>query len=132
MGIRCNFCNEQCIKNGFQANGNQHYTCCVCKRRQQSSYRYNVYKWNLNKEIIQFTREGLGIRSTAGVLRISTTTLLKRIISISRNIHQAIISKGKVYEVDEMCTYAIGFKSKRAYKMNCTLFKNLTIRNMNP
>ena len=105
MGIRCNFCNEQCIKNGFQANGNQRYKCCVCKRRQQSSYKYNAYKGNLNKEIIQFTKEGLGIRSTARVLRISTTTLLKRIISIARNIHQPIISKGNVYEVDEMCTY---------------------------
>jgi len=30
---------------------------------------------------------------------------LKRIISIARNIAKPIISKGKIYEVDELCTY---------------------------
>lgn len=38
-------------------------------------------------------------------MKISTTTLLKRIVSIARNIHQPIIGNGKTYEVDEMCTY---------------------------
>ena len=50
--------------------------------------------------IIQLTKEGLGIRSTARVLGISTTTLLKRIIAIANSIPQPIISKGKTYEVD--------------------------------
>ncbi|PWJ89271.1 hypothetical protein BC749_12418 [Flavobacterium araucananum] len=30
---------------------------------------------------MQLTKEGLGIRSTARILKISTTTLLKRIVS---------------------------------------------------
>jgi insertion element IS1 protein InsB len=59
-----------------------------------------------------FTKEGLGIRSTARLLRISTTTLLKRIVSIAKNIHHPVISKGKTYEVDEMCTY---LKHKRNF-----------------
>lgn len=105
MEIKCNFCNGDCIKNGFQSNGNQRYKCCVCKKRQQSKYKYKAYRRILNKEIVSFTKEGLGIRSTARVLKISTTTLLKRIISIARNIPHPIISKGKTYEVDEMCTY---------------------------
>lgn len=42
-------------------------------------------------------------------MKISTTTLLKRIITIVKNINRPIISKGKTYEVDEMCTY-IGHK----------------------
>lgn len=74
-------------------------------RRQQSNYKYNACKRNLNQKIIQFTKEGLGIRSTARVLKISTTTLLKRIITIAKSIRQPIIHKGKTYEVDEMCTY---------------------------
>ncbi|MBC5834518.1 IS1 family transposase [Flavobacterium sp. F372] len=105
MEIRCNYCNEKCIKNGFQSNGNQRYKCSFCRKRQQSNYTYNAYKHSINQEIIQFTKEGLGIRSTARILKISTTTLLKRIITIATNIHQPIISKGKTYEVDEMCTY---------------------------
>ncbi|MFW0739972.1 IS1 family transposase [Flavobacterium sp. T12S277] len=105
MKIKCSFCNGKCIKNGFQSNGNQRYKCCVCQKRQQSDYGYNAYKSNINQNIILFTKEGLGIRSTARILKISTTTLLKRIVSIARSISKPIISKGKTYEVDELCTY---------------------------
>jgi IS1 family transposase/transposase-like protein len=105
MKIKCNFCNGKCIKNGLQSNGNQRYKCCVCKKRQQIEYSYNAYKKDINQEIVLFTREGLGIRSTARILKISATTLLKRIVSIARNITKPIISKGKTYEVDELCTY---------------------------
>ena len=59
-----------------------------------------------------FTKEGLGVRSTARILKISTTTLLKRIVAIAKSINQPIISKGKTYEVDEMCTY---IKHKRNF-----------------
>ncbi|GGF10474.1 hypothetical protein GCM10011518_19580 [Flavobacterium limi] len=48
-----------------------------------------------------FTKEGLGIRSTARILKISATTLLKRIVSIARSISKPIISRGKIYEVDD-------------------------------
>ncbi|OHT43949.1 IS1 family transposase [Flavobacterium tructae] len=105
MKIKCSFCNGKCIKNGFQSNGNQRYKCCVCQKRQQSEYGYNAYKSNINQNIILFTKEGLGIRSIARILKISTTTLLKRIVSIARSISKPIISKGKTYEVDELCTY---------------------------
>ena len=47
----------------------------------------------------------MGIRSTARVLQISTTTLLKRITAIAQNIPQPVISKGKTYEVDEIRTF---------------------------
>jgi insertion element IS1 protein InsB len=64
-----------------------------------------AYKGDINQNIIQLTKEGLGIRSTARILKISMTTLLKRIVFIARNITKPIISKGKTYEVDELCTY---------------------------
>ncbi|MCP2025418.1 IS1 family transposase [Flavobacterium sp. HSC-32F16] len=105
MIIQCNFCNGKCVKNGFQSNGNQRYKCCVCQKRQQIDYIYNAYKRVTNENIIQLTKEGLGIRSTARILKISATTLLKRIISIARNIAKPINSRGKTYEVDELCTY---------------------------
>jgi insertion element IS1 protein InsB len=68
-------------------------------------YLYNAYKSDTNENIVLFTKEGLGIRSTARILRISTTTLLKRIITIAQNIKQPIIVMGKTYEVDEMRSY---------------------------
>ncbi|WP_408074297.1 IS1 family transposase [Flavobacterium rhizophilum] len=103
--MECNFCNGKCIKNGFQINGSQRYKCTICRKGQQNKYNYNACKPSTNKNIIIFTKEGLGIRSTARILKISTTTVLKRIVSIARNIHQPVISRGKIYEVDEMCTY---------------------------
>lgn len=97
------------IKYGKTKSGNQRYICKVCKKTRVENYAYQAYKPDINKNIIEFTKEGLGIRSTARLLQISTTTLLKRIVTIARSIHQPVISKGKTYEVDEMCTY-IGHK----------------------
>ena len=52
----------------------------------------------------------MGIRSTARILKISTTTLLKRIITIADNILQPKISFSQSYELDEM-RFFIGNKS---------------------
>lgn len=109
MEIKCKFCTEKCVKNGFQNNGCQRYKCSKCKKKQQNHYKYNAYKPDTNYNIVVFTKEGLVIRNTARILKISTTTLLKRILIIAQNIPSPIISKGKIYEVDEMCT-CVGYK----------------------
>jgi len=93
------------IKYGKTKSDNQRYICKLCKKTKVESYSYQAYKDDINESIIQFTKEGLGIRSTARILKISTTTLLKRIISISRSITKPVISKDKTYEVDELYTY---------------------------
>jgi IS1 family transposase/transposase-like protein len=104
--INCPKCKEkEIVKNGTTKNKKQQYHCKSCGKRFIENYTYHAYFSNLNQQIILFTKEGLGIRSTARILKISTTTVLKRIVSIAKNIHQPIISKGKTYEVDEMCTY---------------------------
>ena len=93
------------IKYGKTKAGNQRYICRVCGKTRVKNYAYQAYRVDTNHNIILFTKEGLGIRSTARILKISTTTLLKRIILIARNIVKPIISRGKTYEVDELCTY---------------------------
>ena len=93
------------VKNGKTKSGNQRYICKICHKTKVATYIYKAWNQDVNQKIILFTKEGLGIRSTARLLKISTTTLLKRIITIAKDIHQPIISKGKTYEVDEMCTY---------------------------
>ncbi|MEI6752538.1 MAG: IS1 family transposase [Paludibacter sp.] len=98
------------IKSGKTTNGKQRYCCKECSKRFIINYSYNAYSSDTNRQIILFTKEGLGIRSTARVLRISVTTLLKRIISIATDIQQPTITKGRIYEVDEMRTF-IGKKS---------------------
>ena len=105
-GTNCPRCREKKVsKNGTTKNKKQQYYCKSCGKRFIENYTYMAYKSDVDKNIIQFTKEGLGIRSTSRILKISTTTLLKRIVSIAKTINQPIISKGKIYEVDEMFTY---------------------------
>ncbi|MFA7448889.1 MAG: IS1 family transposase [Weeksellaceae bacterium] len=102
---------KEWVKNGFTKNRKQQYHCKPCNKRFIDYYTYNAYQPNLNYQIVLLTKEGLGIRSTARVLQISATTLLKRILSIAKDVPRPAISKGKVYEVDELRTY-IGNKSR--------------------
>jgi insertion element IS1 protein InsB len=101
----CLKCNFATIKYGKTKSGKQRHICKSCNKTQVDTYSYNAYNAELNKNIIILTKEGLGIRSTARVLQISTTTLLKRIVSIAKAIKNPIISLGKEYEVDEMRTF---------------------------
>jgi len=76
------------VKNGKTKSGKQRYICKNCKRTEVETYTYKAYQPTINQQIITLTKEGLGIRSTARVLHISTTTLLKRIITIAQDIPQ--------------------------------------------
>ena len=77
-GYKCPVCQSyNLVKNGKTANGKQRYSCKHCHKRFISNYTYNAYLSDTNRKIIQLTKEGLGIRSTARVLAISATTLLK-------------------------------------------------------
>lgn len=140
-GINCFYCqSEKCIKNGRTINSKQRYKCKACTKRFISNYTYNAYQPTLNQQIISLTQEGLGIRSTARVLEISATTLLRRIISIANKIPRPFISKGKVYEVDELRTYvksknkliwivyALERKSRRVVSFNVGSRTNKTLK----
>ncbi|MFY1047292.1 IS1 family transposase [Chryseobacterium sp. GP-SGM7] len=99
----CNKCNSKdIIKNGSTKTKKQQYICKNCKNRFIEFYSYGAYQKNLNYKIIQLTKEGLGIRSTARILKISATTLLKRILTIAKTISQPKISYYQAYELDEM------------------------------
>jgi len=99
----CNKCySKNIIKNGTTKTGKQQYFCKNCKNRFIEFYSYKAYQKTINSNIIQLTKEGLGIRSTARILNISTTTLLKRIIKIADTITQPQIRYSQSYELDEM------------------------------
>lgn len=99
----CPFCySREIIKNGATKTKKQQYFCKECNKRFLDFYTYKAYHKNVNNRIVQLTKEGLGIRSTARVLQISVTTLLKRIIVIAKNIKRPALSFGKIYEADEM------------------------------
>jgi len=133
--VNCPRCKEKkIVKNGTTKNKKQQYYCKSCGKRFIENYTYQAYKSNTNKKIIKLTKEGLGIRSTARILQILTTTLLKRIVSIARNIHKPAISKGKIYEVDEMCkrnyiwlVYALEKNSKHVVSFSVGKRTNKTL-----
>jgi insertion element IS1 protein InsB len=60
---------ENLIKSGKTANNKQRYSCKKCRKRFIVNYSYNAYKSDTNQQIILFTKEGLGIRSTARVIK---------------------------------------------------------------
>jgi transposase-like protein/IS1 family transposase len=90
------------IKYGKTNYGKQRYQCKFCKAISVLQYSYNAYKEDINTKVIQLTKEGMGIRSIARILKISTTTLLKRIVAIANSISQPLIPYYQTYELDEM------------------------------
>lgn len=69
------------------------------------NYSYKAYLTNINNKIILYIKEGLGIRSMARILKVSTITWLKRIIKIAKLIELSKIKNQSSYEVDELCTF---------------------------
>lgn len=67
---------SEIIKNGTTKTKKQQYFCKNCKRRFLDFYTYRAYLPQINSQIVLLTKEGLGIRSTARILRISVTTLI--------------------------------------------------------
>ncbi|MDO5654580.1 MAG: IS1 family transposase [Flavobacteriaceae bacterium] len=128
----CPHCKRnQIIKNGTTKCKKQQYLCKSCGKRFLDYYTYNAYHERVNSEIIHFTKEGLGIRNTARILHISTTTLLRRILIIAKNIKPPKIPMGKEYEVDELCTY-VGNKEKRIWVVSAMekVSRNIVIFNI--
>ena len=138
--MNCKFCNGKCVKDGFQKNGCQQYKCKNCKKKQQKVYKYHAYEPHINRTIIAYTKEGVGIRGTARLLKISTTTLLSRIVSIARGIRQPPITSNQIYEVDEIksfvkckknhiwIVYALNRKTKEVVSYNVGTRTNATLK----
>ena len=135
----CKFCKGKCVKDGFQKNGCQRYKCKKCKKKQQKGYKYHAYAPHINNTIVAFTKEGVGIRSSARLLKISPTTLLTRIVSIAKEIKQPPVASKQTYEVDEIksfvrrknnliwIVYALNRKTKEVVSYNVGNRTNATL-----
>lgn len=138
----CSYCSGNLIKHGNCSSGKMRYKCKICHRTQVENYTYKAYQSNINKSIINLTKEGVGIRSTARLLDISTNTLLSRIVLIAKEIKQPIIPKGKIFQVDEMRTfikrktrltwivYVLEQKTKHVVSFNVGRRTNKTLKNV--
>ncbi|WP_420836354.1 transposase-like zinc-binding domain-containing protein [Algoriella xinjiangensis] len=65
----CSSRSDKLIKYGKTRNGNQRYKCKDCQKTKVEMYSYNAYHTTINHNIVQLTKEGLGIRSTARYLK---------------------------------------------------------------
>lgn len=109
----CRYCfKSTIIKNGKTKTGKQQYYCKNCNKRFIDYYSYQAYLPLINKKIIELTRNGMGLRNTAAFLKISATTLIKRIFQIADEIKRPVIVIGKTYEVDEMKSFIKKKKKK--------------------
>ena len=109
----CLKCDSEAIKNG-RLKGVQRLRCKKCKTDFMARYRYQAYRAKTNEKIIALLKEGCGTRSIARLLRISTTTVQALMLRIAKSIQEPVMSFGKEYEVDELCTF-IGSKTKKRW-----------------
>ena len=136
----CVNCSNKIVKHGTTKAGKQRYKCSNCNKTIVAYYRNNACLPETNNRIILYIKEGLGIRSMARILKISTTTLLKRIIQIANAVLQPTMQNGKSYEVDELCTfikqknnriwivYAIEKETKKVMSFSVGNRTNLTLK----
>ncbi len=111
--MKCKYCKSvEIVKNGYQPNGCRKYQCKNCFRYFQETYTYQSCIIE-DQQIIILTKESCGIRSTARILNIAPTTVIRRIKKIGLRLERPYpILKGRVYEVDELFTY-LRYKSNR-------------------
>jgi insertion element IS1 protein InsB len=93
------------VRNGKTAYGQQRYKCKTCGKTVVEYYTNNAYEYGTNTKITNLLKEGVGIRSTSRLLKISATTVTRRLLYIAKKIVKPKAEAGKVYELDELRTY---------------------------
>ncbi len=113
--MKCNKCKCLAVKNGKQKNGRQRYYCKTCKISFQRAYKYNAYNKQINRDIVAFLKESVGINATSRLLKISKTTVLTRILKMASNIIKPKFNEhNQYYEIDEM-RVIVGYKQNQAW-----------------
>lgn len=139
--MNCKKCSEKCNKNGFQNNGKQKFYCKTCDLHQQKEYSYKAYLPKINTKVVKLLVNGCGIRAISRILCISKTTVLSRIIKISKKLKQTYFyENNQIYEADELSIkmkgydrYAISYVINRDTKQVIDFcIGNKTAENLRP
>jgi IS1 family transposase/transposase-like protein len=103
------------VKNGKTKYGKQRYLCRACQRSKVDDPKTTGFGVKYNDQIIQLTKEGMGIRSTARILNVSPATVIRKILGIAEAIELTEVpSKLDRIQVDEIHTF-IGSKTNSVY-----------------
>lgn len=104
--MECKNCGQKAIKRGKTKSGRQRFSCRACGCCFEDGYVYMAYHPDINSRIVAYLKEGVGIRGTARLLKISKTTVLRRILEIAANVPRPKLSEShQSYEMDELRTY---------------------------
>jgi IS1 family transposase/transposase-like protein len=104
--MTCQYCKGICRKAGRQRNGAQKLYCRHCRKYQQSIYYYRAYATEIDYQLQTLVCESVSIRGISRILRISASTVIRRIKRIAAGIHKPTIeAESPCYEVDELWTY---------------------------
>lgn len=111
--MNCKYCNHTCIKKGWYKT-KQRYQCKSCNKYQLLIYKYEREKINTS-QIVLLTIEGMSISSISRIIKVSKTTVMRRILEASQQLSKPVINESKQeYEVDEMCTF-VGNRKNHNY-----------------
>ena len=109
--MNCKYCNQTCIKKGWYKT-KQRYQCKCCNKYQLFVYKYEREKIDTS-QIVLFTIEGMSISSIARIMKVSKTTVQRRLLVAANKLQKPNTQEtAQEYEVDELCTF-IG--NKRDY-----------------
>ncbi len=116
--LTCSICESSVVKNGYTLGGKQRFLCKACQSSKVINPEQRSFGNAYDRKIVQLTKEGLGIRSTARVLEISPATVIRRILEIANRIKPpGLPSAVQRIQVDELHTML-----KRKKKETCVIY----------
>ncbi len=80
----CSRCVDEAVKNGKTRGGKQRYLCKLCGKSFVENPAVICYGTKFDESIVSFIREGCGIRSTARLLAIAPSTVIRLLGKISQ------------------------------------------------
>ncbi|WP_420385570.1 IS1 family transposase [Roseivirga sp.] len=113
--MKCQYCASPCIKAGKQSNGKQKYCCKICRKYQQSTYRYLACNYSSKQLYLNCLKTGSGLRGSQVITGVAVSTQLRWIRKWGKTlVPQTAFLPNDEYEIDELCTY-VGHKKNRKW-----------------
>jgi len=106
--MKCKYCHQSDVLKKGKRKQIQRYFCKNCSRYFQDSYLYRAYSEDTNDLIISLLKEGCSVRGISRVVKITTKTVLSRMLEISKQIKIPYFDKlGCKFEVDDTSTSSV-------------------------
>jgi transposase-like protein len=103
--MKCKYCKGSCIKKGYYKS-KQLYRCKICFKYQRLTYTKHTITNDKTALIKSFYKEGLGTSSISRLLKISKSSVQRKLLILKIRIQKPIINEqNQEYEIDELRTY---------------------------